>query len=39
MIRITKDQNGEVMEIGDPKRTEENQHKSHVSARYSRTAA
>ena len=34
MIRITKDLNGEVMETGDPEMTEENQHKSHVSARH-----
>lgn len=33
MIPGTKDLNGEVMETGDPERREDNQHKSHVSAK------
>lgn len=33
MTRIIKDLNAEVVEIGDPKRIEENPHKNHESAR------
>jgi|GEM_PF-3857209 len=36
MIRITKDLNAEVVETGDPERTEENLHKSHENySKYS----